>query len=165
MNYGRWNQVGIVIGLLGIVVALIGFFPTLAGLEANPGFGLVQVLTVLAGFSLLILGAYIFVAAVLYPKREQTLAQQIGVRLSLTGLLAAAAAGLADWLGYGSNSSNFGELRATVGSYQALGMIGSFFIAALGVMIFAVGGQRDDLLPVEFDDSEIEFPPPDEPLD
>lgn len=141
----RWNQVGIVIGVLGGVLALIGFFPSLTGLEASAGFGLVQILTVLTGFTLIMFGAFVFVQSVLYPGQKHTLFQQIGVRLSLTGLLIATAAGLADALGYGSNQPTLGELRPTVGPYQFFGIMGGFFIAALGILLFAQSGRRDDL--------------------
>ncbi len=141
---GRWNQVGILVGTLGGILALMGFFPSLTGFEASQGFGVVQILTILAGFTLMMFGAFIFVQSMYYPGRPHTLWQQIGVRLSLTGLLVAGAAGLADVLGYGSNQPALGEARPTVGGVQFLGMLGGFFIAALGILVFAMSGQREE---------------------
>ncbi len=136
---GRWAQVGIAVGMLGAVLTLIGLFPTITGLDPTPGIGIVQILTILAGFSLIILGAFIFVQATYYHGLGHNLAQQIGVRISLTGLLGAAAAGLADVLGYGSNPPLPGQ-RPILGPYQALGLVGGFVIAALGVLLFALMG-------------------------
>lgn len=141
----RWSQVGIAIILLGIVVALMGLYPSLTGVETNSGFGVLQILTVLGGFAILILGAFVFVQAVFYPGHIHTLAQKIGVRLSMTGLLGAAAAGLADVLGFGSNNPALGEIRPTLGVYQAIGIIGGFFIAAIGILIFVLTGERNEL--------------------
>jgi hypothetical protein len=141
---GRWNQVGVLVGTLGGVLALIGFFPSLTGFEALAGFGIVQILTILAGFTLMMFGAFIFVQSLFYPGKPHTLWQQIGVRLSLTGLLIAAAAGLADVLGYGSNQPALGEARPTVGAVQFLGMVGGFFVAALGILVFALSGRREE---------------------
>jgi uncharacterized membrane protein len=148
---GQWNQVGILVGTLGGILALMGFFPSLTGFEASGGFGIVQILTIITGFTLMMFGAFIYVQSVYYPGRPHTLWQQIGVRLSLTGLLIAGAAGLADALGYGSNQPAFGEARPTVGIYQFLGMVGGFFIAALGILVFAMSGRRED-----FEGSESE---------
>jgi amino acid transporter len=153
---GRWEQVALAIGGLGAVLILIGFFPSITGLEASAGFGVVQILTILLGSIILCLGAFIYVQTKLWPGQKHTLWQQIGVRLSMTGLLFMAASGLADVLGYGSNQPVFGETRPVVGSYQFLGMVVSFFIAAAGILIFSVSGSRDYL-----DDPPAE--PPEKP--
>jgi hypothetical protein len=136
---GRWVQVGIAVGALGAVLTLIGLFPTLTGFDPTPGIGLLQIITILAGFCLIILGALIFVQSTFYPHVRHNLAQQIGIRLSLTGLLGAAAAGLADVLGYGSNVPTPTQ-RPILGPYQAIGLVGGFVIAAAGVLIFAMMG-------------------------
>jgi len=136
---GRWAQVGIAIGVLGAVITLIGLFPTLTGFDPTPGIGIVQILTILVGFSLIIFGAFIFAQTTYYPGVKHTLIQQIGIRLSLTGLLGSAAAGLADVLGYGSNPPTATQ-RPVLGIYQAAGLIGGFVIAAVGVLLFALYG-------------------------
>ncbi len=140
---GRWAQFGIAVGILGAVLSLIGLFPSLTGLEASAGIGIVQILTILAGFSAMILGAFVFVQTSYYPSIKHNLAQQIGIRLSLTGLLGSAAAGLADVLGFGSNPPSL-EQRPVLGPYQSIGLIGGFIIASIGVLIFVLMGDHPD---------------------
>src|SRR5258708_13343772 len=99
----KLSQVGIAILFLGVVITAIGLFPGVIGLEQSPGIGIVQTLVILAGFTILILGALLFVQSAYYAGVKHNLAQQIGFRLSLTGLVLAIAAGLPDLLGYVSH--------------------------------------------------------------
>ncbi len=135
---GRVAQIGIALGALGAVLALMGLFPGVTGLEATGGVGIVQVSAILIGFSLLIFGALIYVKFSFYENLPSTLAQQIGTRLALTGLLFAAIAGLADVLGFGSHLSP----DVLIGPLQTVGVIGSYLLSALGVLLYAVAGQE-----------------------
>ncbi len=136
---GKLSQLGIAVAVLGGVVTLIGLFPSITGYEASPGIGILQIIIILTGFSLLILGVYIFVQATYYPGVRHNLAQQIGVRLSMTGLVISVAAGLADVLGYGSHPPG-PDQRPFLGTWQATGLIGGFVIASLGILIFVLMG-------------------------
>jgi hypothetical protein len=132
-------QIGIAIAVLGGVITLIGLFPEVTGLAASPGIGIIQIIVILIGFSILIFGAYIFVQATYYPGIPHNLAQQIALRLSMTGLLIASASGLADVLGYGSHPPG-PDQRPFLGTWQAIGLIGGFVIASIGIIIFALMG-------------------------
>lgn len=135
----RFGQVGIALGALGIIVAIMGLFPGVTGVEPTPGIGVVQVFMLLAGYALLIFGAYIYVKVTFYFGVTPTLFQQVGIRLSLTGLLFAALSGLSDILGFGSHVRTettdifFGQL-------QAFGLLTSFMVSAIGILIYAVTG-------------------------
>lgn len=132
-------QLAIAFGLLGAVIALMGLFPGVTGIEPGEGIGVVQFVVIMFGFSLLDLAALFYVKASFYVGRPANLAQQIGVRLSLTGLVLATLIGLADFLGFGSNlRSENGEVF--FGPLQAGGMLACLLIAALGVVIYAVTG-------------------------
>jgi uncharacterized membrane protein YjfL (UPF0719 family) len=101
---------------------------------------------ILTGFSLLIAGAFIFAKYTFYTHKRSNLAQQIALRLSLTGLLFGAMAGLADILGFGSN------LRTETSDYffgpwQAFGLISGFLVASLGVIIYSLSGDISDSKP------------------
>jgi uncharacterized membrane protein len=136
----RFGQVGIAISALGIVIALMGLFPQLTGFSPTPGIGLVQVLMLLAGQSLLMQGAIIYIKATFYLGIPITLTQSIGLRLCYTGILFASLAGLADILGFGSHPrSVVSDLY--LGELQALGIILSFGISAVGVLLYALGGR------------------------
>jgi hypothetical protein len=139
---GRVAQIGIALGALGAVLAFMGLFPGVTGLPPTAGIGIVQLALVLAGFTLLIAGAYIYVKYIFYPRKSATLSQQIGLRLSMSGLLFAGFAAMADILGFGSNlRTATGDIY--FGPWQAAGLVGGFLIAAVGVLLYAVSGPPD----------------------
>ena len=139
---GKLSQVGIAVAVLGGVITLIGLFPSITGFEPLQGIGILQILVILTGFSTLITGTFIFVQTTYYPGVRHNLAQQIGVRLSMTGLVIATASGLADVLGFGTHPPS-AEQRPFLGTLQAAGLIGGFLIASAGVLIFAMLGDSD----------------------
>ena len=139
----RYAQISLLIGTLGLVLTTIGLFPTITGAAVQSGIGLLQIMVMLVGLTLLILGALIFVKISFYPFVTTNLAQDIAIRLSLTGLLMTAATGLSDVLGYGSHSPGDESNLPYVGTWQAAGMVIGFMIASLGVLVFALMGPSD----------------------
>lgn len=135
----RMAQIGIIVALTGGVATFVGFFPGVMGLDNAAGVGFFQIMVVLIGFALIILGAYLFVQATYYYGADHNFAQQIATRLSLTGLILSLASGLADVLGIGSNPF-IGDQRGYFGTVQFIGMFGGFVIASIGVLIFALMG-------------------------
>jgi hypothetical protein len=144
----RVGQIGIALGALGIVLTFMGLFPAVTGLPPTPGIGVVQLAAILIGFSLLIIGAYIYARFTFYAHIPSNLAQQIAVRLSLTGLLFAGMASMADVFGFGSNVRTETS-DIFFGPWQAGGLIGGFVIASLGVLIYAVTGPIENGEPPE----------------
>jgi len=136
------SQVSITIGALGIVLILIGLFPGIVGLETVQGVGVLQVLVILTGCSVLFASAYMYVKQSFYAGQPSTLAQSIGIRLTLTGLLIAAAAGLADVLGFGTHPPTNTE-RPLLGYLQALFLIGGILLGSSGVLIYALFGPSE----------------------
>ncbi len=132
-------QVGIAISTLGAVLALMGMFPGVTGLDATPGIGVLQIVAILTGFILLIVGALLYVQGAFYPGVKHNLAQKVAVRLSATGLLFSAIASLGDLLGFGSHPPGITN-GPFLGYWQALGLIGGFLVASLGVVLFALTG-------------------------
>ncbi len=137
-------QLGIALGLLGIVISLIGLFPGMIALPPTPGFGVAQIFITLVGFTTLVLGALLYVKFAFYAGKSHTLAQQVGIRLSLTGITFAALAGLADVLGFGSNLRSEGS-EELVGPIQMIALLLCFGVAALGVMLYAIAGDPDPI--------------------
>jgi hypothetical protein len=142
----RVAQFGIALGALGVVLALMGLFPGVTGVEPTVGIGLVQIVMILTGFSVLIAGAFVYAKYTFYAHKHSNLTQQIALRLSLTGLLFGAMAGLADIFGFGSN------LRTATsdiffGPWQAFGLISGFLVASLGVLIYSLSADPDDSKP------------------
>jgi hypothetical protein len=156
----RFGQVGIALGALGAVLTFMGLFPGVTGLAPTIGIGVVQVFLILIGYSLLLLGAYVYVKFTFYAGVRGNLIQQIGNRLAATGVLFASLCGLADIFGFGSHNRT-AITDIFLGQLQAFGVIASFFVASSGILIFAIAGWRQMRLeapPDEADSSEIPIP-------
>jgi hypothetical protein len=156
----KYSQLSITIGALGVMIALIGLFPGIIGLDTVAGVGVLQVLVILLGFAVLFTGAYLFAKQVYYPGQPTTLAQDIGIRLTLTGMLIAAAGGLADVLGFGSHGSTE-NTRPLLGNLQATVFLGGVLLASSGVVVYALFGPSGDANSSQDDNSAT--PPPSAP--
>lgn len=139
----RVAQIGIALGALGVILGLMGLFPGVTGVTPTPNIGIVQIIALLTGFTLLILGALIYVKFTFYTTTPSNLVQQIGTRLALTGLVFAVMTGLADVLGFGSHFRTVEQDVYLIGPLQAAGVIGSFIVAAVGVLIYALAGDPE----------------------
>jgi RimJ/RimL family protein N-acetyltransferase len=133
-------QFGILVATLGVILGLIGLYPGVTGVEPKSGIGILQIIILLFGMTLVIVGAMIFVKVGFYPTAPSNLAQRIAIRLSFTGLLFSAAVGLSDVLGYGSNPPNGDESFPILGIYQVAGLVIGFVVALFGVVLFLVAG-------------------------
>lgn len=131
----RLTQLGVFCVVLGGVILFLGLFPFAVGLDTTAGIGTTQIITMLTGLFLLVLGAYVVVYSTMHRGQERTLAHMIGVRLGLTGLVFASAAAFADIMGFGSHISSEGTL---FGWLQAVGMMIGFLISALGVLVYGI---------------------------
>jgi tellurite resistance protein TehA-like permease len=138
----RIAQLGIVLGALGLVLLVMGLFPGVTGLSPTAGVGLVQLMAALVGYALIILGALIYVKFTFYPNTLSNLWQQIGSRLALTGIVFAMMCGLADVLGFGSQRGLLAG-DVIIGQFQIAGIIGSFLIASLGVLVYTLTGDPE----------------------
>ena len=137
----RFAQVGIALGALGTMICFMGLFPGVTGAEPTAGIGLIQVVMVLTGYSLLILGALTYLKYTFYLDVPATLGQIVGTRLALTGLLFAALAGLADILGFGTHIRDESS-DIFFGQLQMIGILASFGLSSLGVLVYVLAGVR-----------------------
>jgi len=135
----RFAQVGIALGALGVMLCFMGLFPGVTGVEPTAGIGLVQVVMVLMGYSLLILGALVYLKYTFYLEVPSTLVQQIGTRLALTGILFAALSGLADILGFGTHIRD-DLIDIFFGQLQMVGILASFGLSSFGVLVYVLAG-------------------------
>ena len=134
----RLAQLGLFSAVFGGVVLFLGLFPSAIDADSTPGIGLVQILGMQAGLSLLIIGAYTVVFAMVHRGRPRNLMRDIGVRLGMTGLVFSAAATLADVMGFGSHVTGNGPF---FGWLQATGMMVGFIVAATGVFIYGAAAR------------------------
>lgn len=134
----RLGQIGVFNMVLGGVVLFLGLFPSAVDADVTPGIGLIQILSILSGLMLLVLGAYVITHALMHQDGAQTLLSSIGIRLGLTGMIFSGAVTLADAMGYGSHTGN-----PVFGWLQTIGILIGFGIAAVGVLIYGMGGSQD----------------------
>lgn len=138
---GRLAQAGIFCTTTGGITLFLGLFPGAVAADRTPGIGLAQILVILFGLSLLILGAYITVYALLHRGRPRNLIRDVGMRTGITGILFASAAIMADIFGFGSHVGADGVL---MGWLQALGVLIGFAISAIGVLIYGSVSYPED---------------------
>ncbi len=133
----RLAQIGVFCVVLGGVVLFMGLFPGAIDASTTASVGIVQILAMLAGLNLIVIGAYVVTYAFFHRGHPRTLLGDISVRMGMTGMVLSAAAMLADALGFGSQVAA-GELFGWV---QVMGMLAGFGIAALGVLIYGVAAR------------------------
>jgi hypothetical protein len=136
----RVAQFGIALGALGLLLLIMGLFPGITGRTPTLNVGVVQLAAMLIGWSLMTFGALIYAKFTYFAKVQSNLTQQIGSRLALTGIVFAAICGLADVLGFGSNAGVLAN-DVVIGQFQIAGIIGSFVLSSLGVILFAIGNE------------------------
>lgn len=145
----RFSQVGIALGALGGMICFMGLFPGVTGAEPTVGIGLVQVVMVLIGYTLLILGALTYLKFTFFLEAPANLVQNIGTRLALTGILFATLSGMADILGFGTHiRDDVSDLY--FGQLQMIGILASFGLSSFGVLVYVLAGANiAKLAPVE----------------
>lgn len=138
----RIAQFGIALGALGLLLLFMGIFPGVTGRIPTPNVGLVQLMALLIGWSLMTFGALIYAKFTYFYRHPGNLTQQIGSRLTLTGIVFAFMCGLADVLGFGSNAGIVAG-DVVIGQFQIAGIIGSFVLSSIGVLVYVIGDEPD----------------------
>ncbi|HEX7973013.1 MAG TPA: hypothetical protein VF498_01270 [Anaerolineales bacterium] len=124
-------RIGLGIVILGLVVFLLGAKPSFFGLDRSPGTGFVEIAVFEIGLALICLGGYISLSA-LWNGREKTIAADIGLRLVSTGYVISVASGMADVLGFGSQTL---PNIPYFGPWQAVGTMIGEVVVAVGFLL------------------------------
>ena len=130
----------IVLGLLFVALALAADF---LGIDLTPGFGVIQVVALLIGITLLTLAAF----AVLRSKRPRgaprSLQADIATRLIATGLVFTYVAGLSDLIGIGTHVEPSFQ-RPFIGPLQLGGVVIGLVLIIAGLLLYYTSrGQRE----------------------
>jgi hypothetical protein len=133
-------SVGLLIGGSGCV--FISVRADALGLDLTPGFGLMQILGLLVGITLITGAGFTLVARRRPPGRKESLLADIGVRMGLTGLLACYVAGLADMIGVGTHRGP-GFTRPFLGPLQLGGFAIGLLTLGAGLMMYWLGNRAD----------------------
>ena len=126
-----WNILVLLLFLVGNVLIVVSLAAEILGLNLTPGFGMVQMLQLLLGLTLLTLSGFLHMYSLREANTPRSLQADIGIRLALTGLVFAYVSGLADLLGIGTHVEPNFE-RPFVGPLQLGGI-------ALGIVSITVG--------------------------
>lgn len=133
-------------GALGLIFIALSLTANFVGLDLTPGFGIIQMVQLLVGVSLLTLSGFVQLNSSRHDE-PRSLQADIGVRLGATGLVFAFISGLSDLIGIGTHiNPNFD--RPFVGPFQLAGLMISVAIIILGMVLFSTskGNGRNSLL-------------------
>ena len=124
---------GIGLTIAGFLIFILGADPGIFNLDRSPFVGFVQTATFSTGLAMLCLGGFVSLKACQDSNCQQSLAQDIGLRLVATGYLIALVSGMADVFGLGTQS--FPELPF-FGPWQATGVVVGEIIIAFGFLLY-----------------------------
>jgi len=124
-----------VLSLLGVLFVVGAVATELLGLDLTPGFGVLQTLAFLVGLTALTIAAYVSMSAGRPPDAPRSLQADIGVRLSLTGLVFCYVTGFADLIRIGTHVQPEFE-RPFIGPLQLGGLVVGLFILLGGMVLY-----------------------------
>jgi hypothetical protein len=128
-----WVNLGLGLTLLGFLMVLLGGDPGMFGLDRSPMIGFAQTATFSTGLAILCLGGFICFKGCQRKDRNQSLAQDIGVRLVATGFLVSLISGMADVFGFGTQSW---PSLPFFGPRQATGVVAGEIIIMIGFLLY-----------------------------
>lgn len=129
------NIVVLLLFLIGNVLVILSLAAEILGLDLTPGFGIVQMLQLLIGLSLLTLAGFLHMYSLRSPDTPRSLQADIGIRLAATGLVFAYVSGLADLMGIGTHVDPAFE-RPYVGPLQLGGLIVGIISITSGMILY-----------------------------
>ena len=124
---------GIGLTIAGFLIFILGADPGIINQDRSPLVGFVQTATFSTGLAMLCLGGFVSLKACQDSNCQQSLAQDIGLRLVATGYLIALVSGMADVFGLGTQS--FPELPF-FGPWQVTGVVVGEIIIAFGFLLY-----------------------------
>ncbi len=137
----------VVLGALAILVAVTTEF---TGVDLTPGFGVLQTLAFLLGLTALTIAAYLFMGARrTADDAPRSLQADIGLRLSLTGLVLCYVCGFADLIRIGTHIQPEFE-RPFIGPLQAGGLVLGLLVLIAGILLFYTSRGKRESSSMEF---------------
>lgn len=128
--------------ILGILLISLALAADYIRLDLTPGFGIVQMVNLLAGITMLTLAAYLYLYSLRPKDAPHSLQADIGTRLGATGLVFTYVTGLSDLIGIGTHVNPNFE-RPFVGPLQLGGLgLGIFMIIAGLILYYTSKGPR-----------------------
>lgn len=126
-------RIGLGVVILGFLIFTLGVDPGLFRLDRSPVVGFVQIAVFLVGLAFICFGGFLALNT-LWDGEEKTIPADIGFRLVATGYVIAAASGMADVFGFGSQPlpdiPYFGPWQASGVMLGQVMIAFGFFLAA-----------------------------------
>ncbi|MBS1248712.1 MAG: hypothetical protein MAG431_00271 [Chloroflexi bacterium] len=129
----KWIHVGLIITAFGFFVLLLGADPSTFNLDRSPAVGFVQSATFSFGLAIICMGGYISLKASRKASYEQSLVEDIGLRLIGTGYLVSLVSALADVFGLGTQAW---PSLPFLGPSQVAGVVIGEIVIAIGFAMF-----------------------------
>ena len=150
-NWSTADKTCLGLALFGLLAVGLALAADAMGFDTTPGFGLVQILSLLGGITSLTISAYLFLNRRRVRGSEIPLLADVGIRLSMSGLLACYVSGLADLVGVGTHRGAEFQ-RPFLGPLQLIGLLIGLLFVALGLLLFWLGNRylphsKDDASP------------------
>lgn len=144
----RFN-VTVALYIVGIALLIFSVAVDRLGIDLTPGFGLVQMVELLLGITLLTIAGFITIQSRRRRHVPRSLQADIGVRMAATGLVFAYVAGLSDLLGIGTHvGPEFS--RPFVGPLQLIGLIIGILSIVVGALLYYTSRGSWDASSMEF---------------
>jgi hypothetical protein len=124
-----------VLFVVGLIFSFIALGAELLGLDLTPGFGMIQMVQLLIGLTLLTVSGYLRVHSLRSKDAPRSLQADIGIRLGATGLVFAYVSGVADLIGIGTHVEPAFE-RPFVGPLQLGGLIIGVLMITAGLLLY-----------------------------
>jgi hypothetical protein len=147
MNNGRINKgrtiASLILFIVGFLLSVISLGAEILELDFTPGFGIVQMVQLLAGLTCLTLAGFLHLQSLRSPDIGRSLQADIGIRLAATGLVFAFISGFSDLVGIGTHVTPEFE-RPFVGPLQLGGLILGVLSITIGLILYYTSrGQRE----------------------
>ncbi|MBP8948468.1 MAG: hypothetical protein KBG73_06465 [Candidatus Promineofilum sp.] len=138
-----------VLSIVGLLLTIGAVATELFGLDLTPGFGVLQTLAFLMGLTALTIAVYLFMAAARPPDAPRSLQADIGVRLSLTGLVFCYVTGFADLIRIGTHVQPEFD-RPFIGPLQLGGFVVGLLILLAGIVLYYTSRGKRQSSSMEF---------------
>lgn len=141
--------VTLVLFVLGGLLTVLAILADPLGLDVTPGFGVIQMVGLLTGITLLTLATYLYMLNLRPANLPRSLQADIGVRLAATGLVFVIVTGLSDLIGIGTHVNPAFE-RPFVGPLQLGGITLGMVVIITGLFLFHTSRGRRTNSSMEF---------------
>lgn len=133
--------------VLGLILSILSLLADYIGLDLTPGFGILQMITLLVGLTCITIALYGYIYGRHRAHAPRSLQADIGIRLGATGLVLAYVAGLADLIGIGTHVQPAFE-RPFIGPLQLGGISLGLLCIAVGLFLYYTSrnGEHDSSL-------------------